>query len=262
MNEQSLTKKWKMDLSQISDARLMELSKKRILFGHKSVGKNIINGIRKLQKVDPKFTLINLVEYHAGDDTHAPGLYYTNNGHNGLPKSKCDNFYSIINNNNLGSKIDIAFFKFCYVDIQKKTEVDALFEYYYNKMIHLEEKFPELILVHITCPLRAHAFGLKGKIKSIFIPDMANIKRNQYNNLLRSGSFKDMKIFDLAKIESTLPDNSRETFGYNDREYYALAKMYTDDGGHLNELGQRITAFNLLKELVNISSKINIKILQ
>jgi hypothetical protein len=251
-----------MDLSQISDEGLKELSRKRILFGHKSVGRNIINGIRKLQRVNPKFALINLVEYHADHDIHTPGLYYINNGQNGLPKSKCDNFYSIIKNNCLGSKIDIAFFKFCYVDIQKDSKVDALFEYYYNKMIHLEEKFPELILVHITCPLRAHAFGLKSKFKSFFIPDMANIKRNQYNNLLLNGSFKDMNFFDLAKIESTLPDNSRETFDYNGREYYALAKMYTDDGGHLNELGQRITAFNFLKELVNIASKINIKILQ
>jgi hypothetical protein len=262
MDKQLSDKNWTLDLSQIPDEGLRKLSQQKILFGHKSVGKNIINGIRQLQKVDSRFSLIKLVEYHAGDDVNVPGLYYINNGRNGLPKSKCDNFYSILKDHNLGIKVDIAFFKFCYVDIQKESEVHAIFEYYYNKMNHLEEKFPDLTLVHFTCPLRAHGYGIKGKIKNILIPDMANIKRNQFNNLLLNGSFKNMNFFDLAKIESTLPDGRKETFIHDGRKYYALAKIYTDDGGHLNELGQRIAAFNLTKELVNITSKIPAKLLQ
>jgi len=47
-------------------------------------------------------------------------------------------------------------------------------------------------------------------------------------------------LFDIAEIESTLPDGSKVTYDYMGNTYYALAPQYTNDGGHLNEAGRRI----------------------
>ena len=92
-------------------------------------------------------------------------------------------------------------------------------------------------------------------IKNLFKTDLANIKRNQFNTLLRNANFIHNNYYDLAEIESTLPNNKRVSFTYENREYHSLASIYTSDGGHLNEPGRLKTAFYLLKKLVDISLK-------
>jgi len=53
-------------------------------------------------------------------------------------------------------------------------------------------------------------------------------------------------LFDIAKFESTLPDGSRTSFSENGKIYYCLASNYTTDGGHLNDLGKKVVAEQLL----------------
>jgi hypothetical protein len=80
-------------------------------------------------------------------------------------------------------------------------------------------------------------------------PDSHNIKRNEYNQMLISKYQGIDPIFDLAKVESTLPNGQRTTFKFGDKSYYALANQYTSDGGHLNEIGRYYAAKELLKVL-------------
>ncbi len=54
-------------------------------------------------------------------------------------------------------------------------------------------------------------------------------------------------IFDLARHESTRPDGTRETFAVGGRVAYALAPVYTDDGGHLNGVGRRVMASHMVR---------------
>ncbi|MCK5076580.1 MAG: hypothetical protein KAR38_09400, partial [Calditrichia bacterium] len=70
----------------------------------------------------------------------------------------------------------------------------------------------------------------------------------EYNELLKE-TFKDEPVFNLAKVESTYPDGSRESFTQNGKTYYSLIRNYTYDGGHLNELGRQIAAKELMKVL-------------
>jgi lysophospholipase L1-like esterase len=49
-------------------------------------------------------------------------------------------------------------------------------------------------------------------------------------------------LFDLAAVESTLPDGTRSSFSAGPRRVFTLAQPYTSDGGHLNDEGSRRAA--------------------
>jgi hypothetical protein len=85
---------------------------------------------------------------------------------------------------------------------------------------------------------------IKG-IKKIWRHD-GNILRNEYNQKLRKEYNKSGALFDLAKVESTYPDGRRSTFEKNGKSYYCLVPDYTDDGGHLNEIGRKMVAEQFL----------------
>lgn len=69
---------------------------------------------------------------------------------------------------------------------------------------------------------------------------------------MEESSINFKSIFDLAKIESTYSDGSRETFTAQGQTYYSLIPDYTDDGGHLNEAGRKKVSEQLLLFLSNL----------
>ena len=71
-------------------------------------------------------------------------------------------------------------------------------------------------------------------------------QRQQYNEMLRKEYAGREPLFDIAQIESALPDSSRVAFKKGEENYYGMAPEYTDDGGHLNEKGRKIFAEQLL----------------
>ena len=82
-----------------------------------------------------------------------------------------------------------------------------------------------------------------------------NAKRDEYNErLIREYGGRDA-VFDLAKIESTAPGGARVEDSVNGRKFYLLAEEYTDDGGHLNELGRRVVAAELVKFLASLPER-------
>ena len=76
-----------------------------------------------------------------------------------------------------------------------------------------------------------------------------NIRRNQYNQLLLETFQGKEPVFDLAEIESTYPDGTRETFSFKGETYLALISDYTYDGSHLNDTGSRRAGAALLQFL-------------
>ena len=82
-----------------------------------------------------------------------------------------------------------------------------------------------------------------------------NIKRAQYNKMIKN-YYKDKPIFDIAEVESKYPDGRRESFELHGQTFYALVPQYTYDGGHLNEMGRKVVA----KELINVLSTCRIMI--
>jgi hypothetical protein len=225
----------------------------RVFFGHQSVGKNIINGLETLAKNVPDVDL-TISDYESYQADGKGCLLHARVGKNREPASKCLDFGRIIDQE-LRGKVDYALLKFCYVDINKDSNVSSVFNDYRRTMDDLIERHPDITFVHTTMPLKHTPSGLKIKIKELLgkpnTYKLDNIKRNEFNRLLKE-TYNNAPIIDIAKSESTYPDGSREVFEVDGQTYYSLIQGYTYDGGHLNDQGQIQVASMFVQELAKI----------
>jgi lysophospholipase L1-like esterase len=156
----------------------------------------------------------------------------------------------------VSEKTDIAFMKLCYLDVSAETDVPAIFNRYKQVMKYLQETYPRTVFVHVTVPLLSTDMGIKGRVRRWIgrndATEYANYNRNRFNDLLEEYRGRE-PVFDLAKIESTLPDNSRQVFKYKGKRYYTMNPAYTTDGGHLNTEGRKVVARELLALLATLS---------
>jgi hypothetical protein len=243
------------DLISVTDSAIRDLETKKVLFCHMSVGYNIIQGLDDLILDNERLNQLRISELKIDDDVKIdkPGIYHTKIGNNGEPKIKCDTFLKYLRKNDMGNKIDIAFFKFCYVDFNSESDVNNLFEYYVSTIAAVKEDFPRLKLIHVTTPLTAHAYGIKGFFKSLLKRDTPNIRRNQFNSLMLDKFKVGDQIFDVAAIESTFPSGARATFADQKSEYFHLIPSYSNDGGHLNQIGRFYAATEMLNVLTKLA---------
>lgn len=226
-----------------------KLTQKKIYFGHQSVGFNIIDGIKDVMKENPQIKL-NIVETTDPSKLNAGIFAHSRIGKNADPKSKIKDFFDNIRSG-IGAQADIVFFKFCYVDIGKGSNIENLFEEYKAKMTQLEKDYPNIEFIHLTIPLRVTKTNWKTWLKELIGKgDMyeyaGNLERNEYNKRLLINYKGKAAVFDLAEIESTYPDMSRSIFKIKGKQYYSLVPEYTKDGGHLNEVGRKRIAEQFL----------------
>lgn len=225
-----------------------KLSIQKIYFGHQSVGYNIIDGIKDVMRDNPSIKL-QIVETSDPTALSEPIFAHSRVGKNSDPKSKIDGF-ALLMEQGLAEKADINFFKLCYVDITYATNVEQVFARYQDIMLALRKKYPKTTFVHVTTPLTTLQTGPKAWIKWIIGKPIAgvedNIQREAYNQKLRNEYSGKEPVFDLAAIESTFPDGSRAVFEKNGKSYPRIVSEYTDDGGHLNEIGRKKVAEQLL----------------
>jgi hypothetical protein len=225
------------------------LSERRIYFGHQSVGNNIMDGVLSIVQDHPEIELT--IERTRNPEVldKEPMFAHSSIGKNMDAQSKLSDFSNLIENG-FGNRADIAFFKFCYIDFSAQTDVRQRFDDYQNTLSELKARYPETTFVHVTVPLVSKAAGLKDWIKKILgrsIKDpRANIRRNEYNELLRAAYGGKEPIFDLARAEATWPDGKIEKTQINSQTFDRLVPAYTMDGGHLNEMGKTMTAVELL----------------
>lgn len=229
---------------------LTSLQQVRIFFGHQSVGENIMTGVASVA-TNNKLP-VEIIETASASSLPQYCFAHAKIGQNFQPQTKLDAFANKINSG-MGDAVDIAFMKFCYVDINAQTDVDALFSAYQNTMNALQTNYPNVIFVHFTAPLKSQNSGAKAFVKKALGKTTAesdnNIKREQYNALVRNAYQGKEPFFDLAKIESTYPDGSRSSHSKDGFTYYSMVSAYTDDGGHLNETGREIMASALIQAL-------------
>jgi hypothetical protein len=240
------------NMQALSLEAIKKVAGKKIFFGHMSVGLNILDGLKDLQNEKSEFNNINMIEMNSDPVIEKAGLYHQKVGYNAVPKGKCDTFESILSANEIGEKFDAVVLKFCYVDFRKETNVKEIFDYYVRTVNNIKSKFPYLQIVHITVPLTVHSGGIKKSIKNLIYGDLPNIKRNEFNNRLKSAYEGKDPILDLAAVESTYPDGNRESFEHNGNVVYALIPGYTYDGGHLNKIGRYRAANEMIRVLSEI----------
>ena len=238
----------------IPDHLIEKLSGKKIYFGHQSVGRNIMLGIEELLTEEQKKRLPII---KASNPRAYQGNLFAHSdvGRNRDPLSKLKGFDRQLDR--VGNwQPDIAMLKFCYVDVEKNADVETLFRQYQERMQQVKLKHPDVKLVHFTVPLRTVQSGVKASIKQLIGRQLEgaadNIQRHRYNELLRKAYAGKEPIFDIAKIESTREDGSRETFTQGGKTYYALVPEYSNDGGHLNRRGRAWVAKHLLEFLAEL----------
>ncbi len=231
------------------------LSGAKIFFGHQSVGFNIVDGLNDISSQSAGKKL-NIVETSNPADFDRPVFAHAKVGTNCDPSSKLADFGRIMASG-VGEKADIAFFKFCYVDITANSDVDAIFKEYADKMTEFKAKYPKVTFVHVTVPLMAIDRGLKARIKALLgradqtvLQD--NAKRNAFNAMLLRKYKGQEPVFDLASIEATTPEGAMESLEFGGNRYLALYPGYTYDGGHLNNRGRQRVAEGLLSTLSSL----------
>jgi hypothetical protein len=242
----------------LSEKSLDSFGQKRILFGHQSVGEDIINGLKELFKTQYKDRQLNITEF-ANSKPDSPGLYHFHVGKNRNPELKINHFKEVILNG-AGNDFDIIMMKLCYVDIVKNStdETDSLFDLYVASVQEIKEKFPQLKVIHCTVPLKTRDTFEKGKkaeIKRFLMSltgkranDESNAKREYFNQKIRQKFAGADLVFDIAKIEAlkSLKSSDMLSDNSNSKSPLFLQPGLSNDGGHLNELGQKWVAAHFL----------------
>jgi hypothetical protein len=225
-----------VDGSTVQD--LQSIRKLKVYFGHQSVGENILEGLREIEK------------------TSGPGPLLSDAmiGQNGDPEGKCEDFtrkMAALAGSPSGLP-DVALMKFCFVDFNPATDPARLFQRYAETVDSLQAKYPAVTLVPVTAPLttasplwKRLARKLTGGVDA---GSAANANRAEFNRLL-TAHYAGRTIFDLARVESTQPDGSRSQFEWSGQPAYSLVDAYSSDGGHLNEAGKRLAAEELIHTL-------------
>jgi hypothetical protein len=238
-------------MSQQLAAELGVVRQHRILFSHHSVGANILSGIERLdaEAGGGQLRIGSLEEGGPG----GPALVHVSGGRNTQPKSKIDYFAASIRNGT-GPKPDLAFMKLCFVDFDPRTDVGDLFSHYQRSLESLKREHPEIRFAHVTAPLFKRPTDLKSSLRRLLglevWEDAANVKRSEFNRRLKEG-FPDDPVFDLASAEATGPDGDASTFRENGQSFPSLHPRYTDDGGHLNAVGQRVVGAAAIRFLAD-----------
>jgi hypothetical protein len=210
-------------------------AQKSVVFDHHSVGGNIMTGMGTLQSQNPgrysfvsQFappsswfathhgTAINIGEYQDGDN------YY--------PETKIAGFDSTIRGG-IGNVANIAFMKFCFLDIYDDAANGlSTWNSYRTMMLNLMATYPSTRFVWVTDPLeQALSQAYVNREKSLF-----NNAVRQY--VQTNGGV----LFDLADIESHDPNGNLIV---DSQGYEALYSGYAQtQDHHLNSAGQQRTA--------------------
>ncbi len=231
---------------------LQRVSKMRILFGHQSVGGNLIEGIRQLAGRDR--VPVNIAETTTLGAVPPGTLGHLRIGKNGDPEGKFKAFAQAVNLSPQGASVSLM--KLCYVDFNPVTDAKALFAQYQTTIRGIQSQNPGLTVVHVTAPLTVVQAGPKAWIKRLLGEApwgmRENQRREEYNTLMRHAYKEREPIFDLALIESTAPDGLQRATEWDGMKVAQLFPGYTDDGSHLNATGQIVAATQLIQFLAQI----------
>ena len=232
---------------------LTRLRSRTVFFGHQSVGMNVLDGVQLL--ASQSGTEVRIVELRPGDAVPQGSLAHASVGKNRDPDSKLEAFARAVDSLPAPG-VDIALVKFCYVDFSATTDAAAVLARYRVVIEGLQRRHPGTTFVHVTAPVTMLERGAKALLKQALGKApyglVENVRREEYNQLLRQAYEGKEPIFDLARLESTAPDGRLETVEWKGRRVPAMVPAYTDDGGHLNREGKLLAARALVSLLASV----------
>jgi hypothetical protein len=224
----------------------------RVFFGHQSVGANMMAALPAVfAKAGVEAPEIGRSEeLPAGTE---PVFLHTNVGRNGDPLGKIAAFDSAIRSG-IGESIDVALFKFCYVDFQQSTDVEKIFAAYSETMAALERDYPDVVFIYATAPLTIELGGVdraKARVKNMLgrnssVGPENNVVREEFNARIREVYGGTGRLFDIAAVQSTAEDGSRPVRSHDGDTFFAMEEFLASDPGHLNPNGAAIVASSLM----------------
>jgi hypothetical protein len=239
--------------TQISMPEWQTLEKKRVVFGHQSVGRNILSGIERLAARDG----VNLDIHEQRTAPAAQGISHFPIGNNGDPLSKIEDFAAAIDAG-AAQSADMAMMKLCYVDFNGATDARQLANKYIASLESLAQRHPETSFVAVTAPLMAVQTGPKAWAKRLIGKQpngfVDNLRRAEFNTQLRERYASTGRLFDLARAEAESTGQHCRT-KVNGQTVEALCPELTNDGGHLNERGQELVAAAFLNFAGSFAAK-------
>ena len=245
----------------VQDAQLKialnALSGFRVYFGHHSVGGEILLGVSELASVNE--VSVSIVAANEQEEYDQGTIVHGNVGMNEDPISKIKHFDAIMRGG-MATVVDAAFFKFCFVDVDRETNVDELFREYRAVVGALERDYPDVIFLHVTMPIVSRPLPLITRAKNFakailgryIVSSRLNLIRETYNDKLREAYSESGRLFDLARIQAIGTDESVNTTRTEDRSR-AMQRAFTYDGGHLNRYGRQHIATELIRFLGSLA---------
>ena len=234
----------------VRQENLSSLSRRRILFGHQSVGADILDGVARAGVPGVKVVEVR------GPTALEPGSF----GHgwvaeNHKPLLKLESFEKLLAATS-STPPDIAFLKLCFVDFEPGTDSAALFRAYQEKMSELARRHPSTTFVHLTVPLTVIQSGPKAWAKKLLGRHpyglVENLRRDEFNALMRAAYQGKAPLFDLARLESTTAGGQALEVEFQGQRIPVLDPAITHDGSHLNDAGQDRFARALLGYLASL----------
>ncbi|MBI3479032.1 MAG: hypothetical protein HY016_01560 [Nitrosomonadales bacterium] len=192
----------------------------KVLFGHQSVGYNILDGLEAMAHNAPRRYQVEIQELSDPEwRSSRNGIGHFEVGENEHPQRKISDFAKRFSSQKV--PVDVAMMKLCFVDIEDDNSAPPrVFSDYRDTMEKLEKTYPNTSLIWWTEPLTTSG----------------NAARNEYNRLVREYTFAHNKpLFDIADIESHDPDGkeAKDSSGV-----VAMYRGYTRDDGHLVKKAQ------------------------
>jgi hypothetical protein len=225
------------------------LARRTVFFGHQSVGENIVEGLRRISETEswPALRLI------AADSTGAvprPALVHAKIGRNGDPHSKMQAFREALDAG-LGRQVDIALMKFCFWDIRRDTDVDAVFAEYQQTMADLVHRYPNVTFAYATVPLVAADVDWRARVRRLIglttPSDDDNAVREALNRKIRAAFGAGSLLFDVARAEEDPSAAEPQA---------ELAPQFNSDGAHLNDAGRRRVATQFVRTLSSAPARL------
>lgn len=223
------------------------VARRRVYFGHQSVGRDIIGGLEALNH-EHRLGL-HFVQTRSPSMLSGPAFVDFLAGENTRPATKNRALLQQLDARQLPDDA-IAMLKYCYVDIGADTDVARVFDDYRRTVDAVRSRHPDVTVVHVAVPITSVEGVAKARIKKLLgRPSLraANARRHEYNALLRRAFSGSEPVFDLAAVEAFGAAGAGRAGGSERLE--ALDPAFTHDGGHLNALGARTVAAAMLDVL-------------
>jgi len=231
----------------------LHLSRLKVVFGHQSVGSNVLSGVERLAAWDG--ARIAIREQRKGPAL--AGITHFFIGRNGDPASKIQDFSAAMDAG-AAQGADVALMKLCYVDFNATTDARKVADEYISSLDALARRHPGTRFVAVTVPLMAEQTGPKAWVKRLTgkLPSgyLDNARRGEFNTRLREQYLAQGRLFDLARAESEASGDCCRV-GVEGKEIEVLNPELTYDGGHLNERGQVLVASAFLRFVSELATR-------